>query len=71
MQGGHRVGITGNVAMKEGKIINVNYVSSLNFRVAREIIGASDSVLKEVLVNNEINNTLIVSKPRMWKNYCS
>lgn len=71
LQGGHRVGITGNVAMKEGKIINVNYVSSLNFRVAREIIGASDSVLKEVLVNNEINNTLIVSKPRMWKNYCS
>ena len=71
LQGGHRVGITGNVAMKEGKIINVNYVSSLNFRVAREIIGESDSVLKEVLVNNEINNTLIVSKPRMWKNYCS
>lgn len=71
LQGGHRVGITGNVAMKEGKIINVNYVSSLNFRVAREIIDASDSVLKEVLVNNEINNTLIVSKPRMWKNYCS
>ena len=71
LQGGHRVGITGNVAMKEGKIINVNYVSSLNFRVAREIIGASDSVLKEVLVNNEINNTLIVSKPRVWKNYCS
>ena len=71
LQGGHRVGITGNVAMKEGKIINVNYVSSLNFRVAREIIGASDSVLKEVLVNNEINNTLIVSKPRMWENYCS
>lgn len=71
LQGGHRVGITGNVAMKDGKIINVNYVSSLNFRVAREIIGASDSVLKEVLVNNEINNTLIVSKPRMWKNYCS
>lgn len=71
LQGGHRVGITGNVAMKDGKIINVNYVSSLNFRVAREIIGASDRVLKEILVNNEINNTLIVSKPRMWKNYCS
>ena len=42
LAGGHRVGITGNVAMKESKIINVNYVSSLNFRVAREIIGASD-----------------------------
>ena len=71
LQGGHRVGITGNIAMKDGKIINVNYVSSLNFRIAREIIGASTEISKEVLVNNEINNTLIVSKPRMWKNNSS
>ncbi len=69
--GGHSVGITGNVAMKEGKIINVNYVSSLNFRIAREIIGAGEEVLKEIIENNEINNTLIVSKPRLWKNYCT
>lgn len=72
LQGGHRVGITGNVAMKDGKIINVNYVSSLNFRIAREIIGASDEVIKEVVskINDnklEINNTLIVSKPGCGK----
>ena len=67
LQGGHRVGITGNVAMKDGKIININYVSSLNFRIAREIIGSSDEILKEVLVNNEIKNTLIVSKPGCGK----
>ena len=67
--GGHRIGITGNVAMKDGKIINVNYVSSLNFRIAREIIGASEEILQEVLIKDEINNTLIVSKPRMWKDY--
>jgi len=68
LAGGHRVGITGNVAMKEGKISNVNYVSSLNFRIAREIIGSSEEILKEVLESDEINNTLIVSKPRMRKN---
>lgn len=61
LQGGHRVGITGNVAMKDGKITNVNYVSSLNFRIAREIIGASDEILKEIISkkinssNNQIN----------------
>lgn len=49
LQGGHRVGITGNVAMKDGKITNVNYVSSLNFRIAREIIGAGNEILKEVV----------------------
>lgn len=83
LQGGHRVGITGNVAMKDGKITNVNYVSSLNFRIAREIIGASDEIIKEVITrinsqnnlkksnsdtsNLEINNTLIVSKPGCGK----
>lgn len=83
LQGGHRVGITGNVAMKDGKITNVNYVSSLNFRIAREIIGASDEIFKEVItrinsqnnfknsnndtLNLEINNTLIVSKPGCGK----
>lgn len=83
LQGGHRVGITGNVAMKDGKITNVNYVFSLNFRIAREIIGASDEILKEVITrinsqnnfknsnndtsNLEINNTLIVSKPGCGK----
>lgn len=67
LAGGHRVGITGNVAMKEGKISNVNYVSSLNFRIAREIIGSSEEIFKEVFKEDEINNTLIVSKPRMWQ----
>ena len=71
LAGGHRVGITGNVAMKDGKITNVNYVSSLNFRIAREIIGAGEEVLAEILEKEEINNTLIVSKPRIWKNHCT
>src|SRR5699024_10541280 len=69
--------------MKDGKITNVNYVSSLNFRIAREIIGASDEILKEVITrinsqnnlknsnsdtsNLEINNTLIVSRPGCGK----
>lgn len=67
LSGGHRVGITGNVAMKDGKINNVNYVSSLNFRIAREIIGVSNEILKEVLVDDKINNTLIVSRPGCGK----
>lgn len=67
LSGGHRVGITGNVAMKDGKINNVNYVSSLNFRIAREIIGVSNEIVKEVLVDGKINNTLIVSRPGCGK----
>ncbi len=65
--GGHRVGITGNIAMKDGKISNINYVSSLNFRIAKEIIGISDELLRDVIENNTINSTFIVSPPGYGK----
>ena len=46
--GGHRVGITGTCVIEDGKIINVKNISSLNFRIAREIKGCSNKFLKEV-----------------------
>lgn len=67
LYGGHRVGITGNIAMKDNKITNINYISSLNFRIAKEIIGTSKSIINHVISNNEINNTLIISKPGCGK----
>lgn len=69
LYGGHRVGVTGSIAMKDGRVSNVNYISSLNFRIAKEIIGVSDKII-EFIVNKkdtEINNTLIISKPGAGK----
>lgn len=63
LYGGHRVGITGHVVMNNGKISNINYISALNFRIAKEIIGSSNKILKYVIDNGEIQNTLIVSRP--------
>lgn len=63
LYGGHRVGITGHVVMNNGKINNINYISALNFRIAKEIIGASNKLLKYVIEDGEIQNTLIVSRP--------
>ena len=67
LYGGHRVGITGNIAMNNGKISNVNYISSLNIRIAKEIIGASNNIIDQVIENGQINNTLIVSSPGCGK----
>ena len=69
MQGGHRVGITGNAVMKDGKVGNINYISSLNFRIAKQVIGSSNKIIKYI-VNHEENNvytTLIVSPPGVGK----
>ena len=69
VMGGHRVGITGNAVMEEGRIININYISSLNFRIARQVIGSSTPLLKYVIdyENNTVRNTLIVSPPGAGK----
>lgn len=69
VKGGHRIGITGTAVIENEKIINLKYVTSLNFRIAREVINCSNQLLKEVidLENNTIYNTLIVSPPGKGK----
>ena len=69
VKGGHRVGITGTAVIDNGKIINIKYITSLDFRIAREVLGGSLKILDKILdvKNNEVNNTLIVSPPGKGK----
>lgn len=69
VKGGHRVGLTGSCVIENGKIINVKYVSSLNFRIAREILNCSTRVLREIIdiENKTIYNTIIVAPPGKGK----
>lgn len=69
IKGGNRVGITGSVVMEKNNVINMNYISSLNFRIARQIKDVSDSILKYVIniENNSIYNTIIASPPGAGK----
>ena len=69
VKGGHRIGITGNVAIEDEKVININYISSLNFRIARQKLECSNELLKFIINMEEgsIYNTLIVSPPGCGK----
>ena len=69
IKGGHRIGLTGNVVMEEQKIVNINYISSLNFRIARQKIDCSKKLLRYVIniEKNNIYNTLIISPPGCGK----
>ena len=69
LPGGNRVGIAGNVVIKDGQVSNISYIYSLNFRISHQINGASDNILKYVLdtESNTIFNTLIVSPPGAGK----
>lgn len=69
IKGGHRIGITGNVVIKDNNVINISYICSLNFRIARQVIGCSDKAIKHIinLEQNSIFNTIIVSPPGRGK----
>lgn len=55
--------------MKDGKVSNINYVSSLNFRISKQVLGCSNKIIKYVINEDEnsIYTTLIVSPPGAGK----
>ena len=69
IKGGHRIGLTGTAVVEDGKIINLKYITSFNFRIARQILGCGNKFLEEIInkEENTIYNTLIVSPPGKGK----
>ncbi len=67
LKGGHRAGICGCAVIKNGVITAIKDISSINIRIKREIIGASDKVIEHIAPDNIIQNTLIISPPQCGK----
>ena len=67
LRGGHRVGLVGKVICDSKSIQNIKHFSSLNIRIARQVIGAADAFLNYLVDHNSFINTLIVSPPRCGK----
>lgn len=69
IEGGHRVGICGKVVLDDlsKKIQTINYISSLNIRVAREKKGIADDVIPYIINGNSIHHVLIISPPGYGK----
>lgn len=69
IKGGHRIGICGEAVLQDSKVKNIKYINSMNIRVAKQILGCADKLMPYMIINKRVENTLIVSPPRMWKNY--
>lgn len=63
IRGGHRVGFCGHTSVSDGRVENFREISSLNIRIAREVIGAANGIADNVLAAGGIVNTLLVSAP--------
>ncbi len=65
--GGHRIGIAGKVIVEDGNVKNFQYISSINIRVAHEILGCGESVIPYIYDKGIYHSVLIVSPPGCGK----
>jgi len=64
--GGHRVGISGKVVIENDKIKTIKNISSLNIRIAHEVLGCADDIMDK-LTRPSLKSCLIVSPPGCGK----
>lgn len=67
IEGGHRVGITGQAIIEKGRVKNLRYISSINLRMSHEALGCADSVFPYLTQEGQLCHTLIVSPPGCGK----
>ena len=67
IEGGHRVGMAGQVIMEEGTIKNLKYISSINLRISHEVKNCADKIFPYITYNKQMYHTLLISPPRCGK----
>ncbi|WP_238882799.1 stage III sporulation protein AA [Clostridium sp. YIM B02551] len=67
INGGHRVGITGEWVIDNNKIKTLRNISSVNIRITKELKGVSDGLIPLITEGGRILNTIIISPPKCGK----
>ena len=67
IRGGHRVGISGQVVMEDGRIRSVSHITSLNLRVAHDVKGCAFEAFRYIWEDGRTCHTLIISPPGYGK----
>lgn len=67
VEGGHRIGVCGQVAQLNGKISRIYPILYLNIRIARERKGCGALIYQQLWREQEPQNTLLLSAPGIGK----
>ncbi len=67
VQGGHRIGLCGSAVMKNGMVHILNNLSSANIRIARQVCGIADSIIRQMLGGGSAKSVLVVAPPGAGK----
>ncbi|MBR2879430.1 MAG: stage III sporulation protein AB, partial [Oscillospiraceae bacterium] len=62
-ENGHRIGICGTAAVKNGEICGINNYSSLSVRIAKEIKTAAEGLPELISSGGKLTSLLIISPP--------
>jgi len=68
ISGGHRIGVAGQALIEECHIKSLKNISSLNIRIARQVLGCAESIMPYLVTDEgKALSTLIISPPRCGK----
>lgn len=67
LRGGHRIGVCGTAARREGHTVTLQYLSSLSIRVARAVTGPAAALLPALRGEGGFESTLILAPPGAGK----
>ena len=66
VKGGHRAGICGTAVIRDGKVTGVRNITSINMRIAREVLGASREITEKCFVKG-VTGLLVAGAPSSGK----
>ena len=61
--GGHRCGFAGRTVVQDGAVTGLREISSINIRIARQVVGCADGILPYIYDRSGLRSGLIVSPP--------
>ena len=67
IEGGHRIGLTGNAVLGKEKLITLKYITGLNIRIAHEVKGCAEKWKSYLYENQSPCHCLIISPPGCGK----
>ncbi len=71
IEGGHRVGLSGDCLYEKNEFKGFKNITSLNIRIAKDFINCSNKVIKYIIKDSKnIYNTLIAGAPLSGKTTC-
>lgn len=66
-KGGCRIGISGEFSSENKKVKSLKNIYSLNIRIAHEVKGCSDKIMKYICHEGRVMNTILISPPKCGK----